>query len=162
VYGMQPRFTARTAEVGLVDLDRGGTVSALVEMDLGPRPAGAYRILRAELLYNTEIPGSVSADAVCTFTPDRVLASAPVNPAVAVEIAVAEAARNLERTMMGVRTQQINLSSATGELQRTQMILAQAGRTDEAGQVGEALTALGQSDQNAAEKTVIGTIYNLD
>ena len=162
IYGLQPQFGSRSADVSLVDLDRGGSVNVLVEVELGQRPAGLYRILNAELTYDAETIRSVRADAIMEFTPDSALVSASLNDAVQGEIAVAQAARNLERTMMGVRTQQINVATATSELQRTQQILAQSGRSDQAVEITRALRALTQSDQNAAEKTIIGTIYNLD
>ncbi|HET6385179.1 MAG TPA: VWA domain-containing protein [Armatimonadota bacterium] len=162
VYGLQPRFVDRAAEVTLVDLDRGGTVNVLVEVEMGPRPAGVYRVFQAELNYRTDAPQAALADAVSEFTPDRARVEASVNAAVQAEIAVAQAARNLERTMMGVRTQQINIAAAAGELQRTQQLLTQAGRAGEANELGQAISALGQRDQNTAEKTIIGTIYNLD
>lgn len=162
VYGLQPRIINRSAEVTLVDLDRQGAVSALIELEFAGRPAGAYRVMSAELSYDTDTTQQARSEAVFQFTPDASLVASSVNGTVQSEITVGQAARNLEQTMMGVRTQQINIAAATNELQRTQQILAQSGRSNEARELGQALSALGQHDQNSAEKTIIGTIYNLD
>jgi Ca-activated chloride channel family protein len=162
VYGLQPTFSGRTAHVTLADLDRGGAVNVLLDLDLGARPSGTYRIATAELMYESDQTQQVRGDVVIDFASDLTTLQGPLNPMVEAELNVAQAARNLEKTMMGVRTQQINVATAAGELQRTQQILAQSGRSAEAAQITQAITALSQQDQNAAEKTVIGTIYNLD
>jgi hypothetical protein len=62
--------------------------------------------------------------------------------------------------MMGMRTQQLSSMSAMQELQRTRTVLQQAGRTEQAREVTLAMEQLQQGGQ--VEKTLIGTIYNLD
>jgi len=48
------------------------------------------------------------------------------------------------------------------ELQKTQMLLASQGRTAEAQEVTMALRALQSGDASGAEKTLMGTMVNLD
>ena len=61
--------------------------------------------------------------------------------------------------MMGLRTQQITVGAAAAELQRTQMLLTQQGRTEQAQEVGEALQGLRQGAGDV-EKTLIGAIVD--
>jgi len=61
---------------------------------------------------------------------------------------------------MGMRTQQLTNAGAMQELQRTQSVLMQAGRTQQAQEVKQAMDALQRGGE--VEKTLIGTIYNLD
>ncbi|MBI3912544.1 MAG: VWA domain-containing protein [Armatimonadetes bacterium] len=165
VYGQQPVFGNRTVEIALPDLERGTAVSALVEMEFGPRPAGTYRVARAELLYDDCVTGAVglslAQDAVFEFTNDPGLLAAGVNPLVQQELEVARASRSLERTMMGIKTQQITSAVALAELQRTQMLLTAQGRTEEAAEVAQAIQAMRQGSGDV-EKTLIGAIVDLD
>ena len=164
VYGKQPSFGQKYAEVVLSDLERGSAVSALWEMQFDPRPMGTYRIARAELTYDDSSSGRaevISRDAVLQFTADQALVEANVNPIVRQEIEVAETSRNLERTVMGMRTQQIAPHVAVGELERTKTILLQQGKVAEAQDVQQAIDNL-KSGAGGAEKTLIGTIYDLD
>jgi Ca-activated chloride channel family protein len=164
-YGYQPVFGNRTAEVLLPDLERGAALSVLAELDLGRRPAGTYRVARAELVYDDCVSGQLGArleqEVVFEFTSDPALIAAGVNPAVQRELEVAQASRNLERTMMGLKTQQISAGAAAAELQRTQMLLTQQGRTEQANEVGQALQDLRQGSGDV-EKTLIGAIIDLD
>lgn len=163
-YGKQAVMGARTADVVLPDLERGSAASALWEMAFDPRPAGTYRIARAELTYDDSATGrteTLVGDAVINFTADRQLVEANENPIVRQEIEVAEASRNLERTVMGMRTQQIAPHVAAGELERTKSILIEQGKIVEAQEVQKAIDDL-KSGAGGAEKTLVGTIYDLD
>ena len=51
---------------------------------------------------------------------------------------------------------------AVQELQKTQMLLVSEGRTAEAQEVTMALRAIQSGDAGAAEKTLMGTMLNLD
>jgi Ca-activated chloride channel family protein len=163
IHGMSPTYGDRVAEIEWSDLEQGASLTALVDVDLGTRPAGKYRILKVEIVYDdctTGLPGQrMIADAVIDFTSNAGQVSPEVNPIVASQLALAEASRNLERTVMGIKTQMITTTAAAEELQKTQMFLIQQGRQDEARQIGDALQGLGKGD---AEKTLIGTIYDLD
>jgi Ca-activated chloride channel family protein len=99
-------------------------------------------------------------DVVFDFTPDRNLVQANVNPMIQREIELALSSRNLERTVMGMRTQQISPTMAIQELQRTQSILVQQGKTLQAQDIDKAINDIRQGA--SAEKTLVGTILNLD
>ena len=165
VYGSPPTFGARTAEIALPDLERGATIGKLWEVDWEPRTAGTYRVAKVLLAWddpNTGRTETVSANAVVEFLHDRARIAQGADPTVAQELAVALASRDLERTMMGMRTQQLSAAEATMALERTQALLAQQGRTGEASELAEATRALRRGEEGGAEKTLIGTIYHLD
>lgn len=165
VYGQQPSFGNRTAEVMLPDLERGAAISTLVEMELGRRPAGSYRVARVQLAYDDCVGGQMNLqleqDVTFEFVTDPSLVASGVNPVVQREVEIAQASRNLERTMMGLKTQQITVGAAAAELQRTQMLLTQQGRTQQAGEIAQALQGLRQGSGDV-EKTLIGAIIDLD
>jgi Ca-activated chloride channel homolog len=165
VYGQLPTFGDRTAEVALADLERGTTLSLIVEMELGRRPAGTYRVARAELTYDDCVMGRsnqrLEEEIVTEFVSDGARVASGVNPLVRQELEIAQASRNLERTMMGIRTQQLTVGAAMADLQRTQTFLAQQGRADQAQEVGEAIQGL-RSGSGNVEKTLIGAIVDLD
>lgn len=154
----------RQAEVGLVDMERGSAMSVLCEFEFAPHPAGIFRIAKAELFYDDAVSGRneiLSVDMEVEFTPDRALVAFGVNPIVRQELEIAQASRNLEKTVMGMKTQQISAMNATVELQKTMSLLLSQGRTDEAEDVRRAIDSIKQGGQDA-EKTLIGTIYHLD
>jgi hypothetical protein len=97
---------------------------------------------------------------VLEFVNDRSQVEAGKNPVVQRELEVHLASRNLEKTMMGMRTQQLTAMGAMQELQKTRTILMQSGRSAEAQEVGQAIDALQRGGE--VEKTLIGTIYHLD
>lgn len=164
VYGVQaPQVSPRTVEFVLPDIERGSTVSNLTELELDRHVPGTYRVARADVTYDDAVSGrteTLSVDAVMDFVTDRSQVEAGVNPVVQRELQVHLASRNLEKTMMGMRTQQLSASGVMQELQRTQTILMQSGHSDQAQEVGQAIQTLQQGGQ--VEKTLIGTIYNLD
>lgn len=156
--------TPRQAEVALVDLERGSAMSVLCEFAFEPRPAGVYRTAKADLAYDDAVSGrleNLTADIEFEFTPDAALVASGVNPIVKQELEIAQASRNLEKTVMGMKTQQISAMSATVELQKTMSLLQSQGRVEEAREVQEAIDSIQQGGADA-EKTLIGTIYHLD
>jgi len=165
VYGHQPQIGPRTVEVALPDLERGASLRLLAELGLGRRPAGTYRVARVEVTYDDCCTGAFSqrldADLVFSFVTDSALVASGVNGTVQREIEVARASRDLERTMMGIRTQQLTAASALSDLQRTQMLLQQSGMAEQAAEVGQAIQGLrtGAAD---VEKTLIGTMLEID
>jgi Ca-activated chloride channel family protein len=68
----------------------------------------------------------------------------------------------LEKTIMGMRAHQLDRTQALAELQRTQALLLSQGRTQEAQEVTQAIRALQSQDANTAEKTLMGTLVNLE
>lgn len=165
VFGRQHTMSdPRHAEIGLVDMERGTAMSVLCELEFAPHPAGIFRVMKAELFYDDASIGtsqSLSGDVEFEFTTDRALVQANVNQMVLQELEVAQASRNLEKTVMGMKTQQISAMHATMELHKTMSLLATQGRTQEAADVRKAIDSI-QSGGADAEKTLIGTIYNLD
>ena len=166
VYGMQPAFGPRTLSVDLVDLERGGMVTALVELESQRRPAGTYRIAQVALQYDDLATGrtqQATADAVVEFVTDESLVAAGASPVVLREVELAQASRNLERTVMGMRTQAISTVAAVAELERTQALLQAQGRIEQAQEVTQAINSIRQGGAGSeAEKTLMGTILDLE
>ncbi len=163
VYGQQPIFGPRTTEVTLSDVEQGIGLSSLWELELTPRPAGTYRVARAELLYDDAITGrpeKLSADAVIDFTTDRPLIVSGVNGRVNGETIIAQAARALDKAALALRAKQIDPEQALAEMQQSQRLLQEKGKFAQARLVSEAM----QHAQGGADmiKTLIDTVYNLD
>ena len=165
VYGTPPEFGARSAEIGLPDLESGNGVTKIWEMDWEPRTPATYRVAKAVLSYEDAATGSrevVTANAVVDFTNDKDAGGRNTDAQVAQEVAVAQASRDLEKTMMGARTQAINVTQMADALRRTQTILTQQGRVAEAAQVAQATQAAERGDASNMDKTLMGAIYTLD
>ena len=163
IYNKLPLFGHRSAEVTLADLERGQTMSAIVELELGNRPGGKYRVAKVEVDYDdcvTARSESVTGDVVIDFTTDESLIASGVNPQVQREVEVAEASRNLEKTVMGMRTQQVSPADAMRELEKTKMMLVDQGKTLQAQDIQAAIDQIKQG--GGAEKTLMGTILDLD
>ncbi len=164
VYGVpNPRLAQRTVEFTLADIERGATVANLSELEIDRHVPGTYRIARAEVTYDDAVSGrteTIAGDAVVEFVNSRSQVEGGKNPVVQRELEVHLASRNLEKTMMGMRTQQLTAMGAVQELQRTRTILMQTGRTEQAQEVGQAIETLQRGGE--VEKTLIGTIYHLD
>jgi Ca-activated chloride channel family protein len=149
--------------VHLPDLERGATMSNLVELDFTPRPTGTYRVAQIEILYEDLTSGRqerLGEDVVLEFVADRAQVEASRDPLVQRELELALAARKIEKTMMGIKTQQIAQQTAMMELTQAKTIMIQQGRTREAQELDEAMEALQRGGQ--VEKTLIGTVINLD
>lgn len=163
IYGHLPTFGNRSAETTLPDVERGSAESALIELELGARPAGVYRVAKIEINYDDSVTGKperLIEDVVMEFTADENLVAANVNPQVQREIEVALASRNLERTVMGMRTQQISSAAAVQEMEKTKAMLIQQGKVVQAQDMQQAIDNIKQGA--GVEKTLVGTIYNLD
>lgn len=165
VYGSPPEFGARSAEIGLPDLESGTVLTKIWEMDWEPRTPATYRVAKAVLSYEDAATGKreiVVANAVVDFTSNANAARSSLDPQVAQEVAVAQASRDLEKTMMGARTQAINVTQMADALRRTQTILTQQGRVAEASQVADAARQAQIGDAANMDKTLMGAIYTLD
>ncbi|MCX8052226.1 MAG: VWA domain-containing protein [Armatimonadetes bacterium] len=161
IYNKLPTYGNRWAEVTLADLERGEVQTAIVELELGPRPGGKYRVARIDIIYDDSVTGrteTVSGDVVVEFTTDASLIASGLNPEVQRELAIAQASMNLERTVMGMRTQMVSPDEAVRELEKTQALLIQQGKTLQAQDIQCAIDQIKQGA--AAEKTLIG--INLD
>jgi len=163
VYGQQPTLGQRSAEVTLIDVEQGTGLSSLWELEITPRPAGSYRLAVAELFYDDALSGKqekLSADFTIEFTPDRMRIGASLDPRVQSEIEVARAARALDKTVMGMRTQQMDRSGAMQELNRTKTLMLDQGKLAQAQQITQAMQEI--QSGGSVEKTLMGTIYTLD
>jgi Ca-activated chloride channel family protein len=164
IYGVpSPQFGQRSVEFALADIERGSMVTNLSELEFDAHVPGTYRVVRADIIYDDAVSGraeTLTADAVIEFITDRAQVEAGRNPVVQRELEVHLASRNLEKTMMGMRTQQLTAMGAMQELQRTRTILMQSGRVEQAQEVAQAMDALQRGGE--VEKTLIGTIYHLD
>ena len=163
MFGYQPTFNGRTLEVNVPDLERGTVRTVLAELELERHPIGTFRTAKVEVLFDDVInnrPDRAIADCVFEFTNDRNLLAANINPIVHNELEIAQASQNLQRTMMGMRTQQLTATGAVQELQKTRTILMQAGQVGQAQELDAAMQAIQRGGD--AEKTLIGTMLNLD
>jgi Ca-activated chloride channel family protein len=75
---------------------------------------------------------------------------------------VSAASRIVERTIMGLKTQQLSVADAMADLAKTQAMLVQQGRAQDAQEVTMAMQAIQSGDVRGAEKTLMGTMVNLD
>ncbi len=163
VYGQQPVLGPRTAEVTLSDVEQGTGLSSLWELEMTPRPAGTYRVVLAELLYDdasTGRPEKLSAEAVVDFTTDRPLIVSGGNARVSGEAVVAQAARALDKAALALRAQQIDPEQALAEMEQAKGTLLEQGKPAQARLVSEAI----QSAEGGAQliKTLMGIVYSLD
>lgn len=150
--------------IDLADLERGATMSLVFDFDFTNHPLGHYRVCGGTLTY-TDASGStrsVAIDFVMEFTADAARYSMAVDPKVASAAQVSAASRVVEKTIMGLKTQQITTAVALADLQKTQALLVSQGRTTEAQEVTIAMQAIQRGDKGGAEKTLMGTMVNLD
>lgn len=151
--------------IQLPDLERGASIQQVFDMEFSNHPLGWYRVASGKLTYEDLITGqdaTVDLDFVLEFTSDSARYSQPVNPKVAGAAQVALASKVVEKTVMGLKTGMLSPMAAMQELQKTQALLAGEGRTAEAREVTMALQALQSGDHSGAEKTLMGTMLNLD
>jgi Ca-activated chloride channel family protein len=163
-FGKDVQQAHRRVEWLLPDLEAGATAESLVELELQSRPGGEYRVARAELQYQNPLTGareSVQENVLLTFVADEAKVEASRNPEVAQRLEVALASQQLEKTMVGLRTQQISKTQAIQSLEAAKTQLLQQGKADEAAQVDRAIQKL-QAGTGDAEKTLIGTIAQID
>lgn len=157
--------TSGDIEVPLTDLERGAAIQQVFDFEFQNHPLGWYRVASGRLTWD-DIPSGTTKtqdiDFVMEFTSDTARYSVPVNPTVAGAAQVAFASRAVEKTVMGLKTGMITQLGAIQELQKTQMLLVQEGRTGEAQEVTMALRAIQTGDVGSAEKTLMGTMHNLD
>lgn len=152
-------------EIDLADLEKSATMQVVVDLDFPNHPLGHYRVAEGKLTYTdakTGQPKTVPLDFVMEFTADANRYSAPVDPRVGQASEISAASRAVERTIMGMKTQALSPGEAMQELQKTQAMLAQQGRHGEAQEVTMAMQAIQSGDVGGAEKTLMGTMVNLD
>ncbi|MBI1756572.1 MAG: VWA domain-containing protein [Fimbriimonas ginsengisoli] len=151
--------------LSLADMERGTSLQQVLDLEFSNHPLGFYRVAAGRLTYEdcgTGKTETVDLDFVIEFTADSARYAAPVNPRVQQAAQIVMASRAVEQTIMGMKTGQLTQAGAIQELQKTQALLLQQGKTGEAQEVTLALRALQSGDQGQAEKTLMGTMVSLD
>jgi len=157
--------TGNEVSLSLADLERGATITQVLDLEFPNHPQGWYRVAAGKVTYDDLLQGNtqtVDVDIVMEFTGDSARYSGAQDPRVNGAAQVALASKAVERTVMGLKTGQLTAMGAVQELQKTQMLLVSEGRTAEAQEVTMALRAIQSGDAGAAEKTLMGTMLNLD
>lgn len=155
----------REITLPLADLERGSTLDQIFDFEFPNHPLGWYRIAEGVLSYDDSLTGrteTIDLDFIIEFTADAARYSAPQNPKVKSAGDLALASRVVEKTIMGLKTQQLTAAMAIQDLQRTQALLLSEGRHQEAQEVTMALRAIQTGDAGTAEKTLMGTMLHLD
>jgi Ca-activated chloride channel family protein len=155
----------REFSIGLADLERGAVLQQVLDLEFPNHPLGHYRVASGRLTYDDCLSGrpeSLELDFVMEFTSNQAAYSVPVDPRVRQAADIQMASRAVEKTIMGLKSGQITMMAAVADLQRTQALLVQQGKTSEAQEVTVALRAIQSGDKGTAEKTLIGTMLNLD
>lgn len=163
--GLNAPPTGNTVEIPLADIERGSVMQLVFDFDFQNHPLGWYRVAAGKLVYDDAGTGgqrTIDLDFVMEFTADAAKYSAPTDPRVSRAADVSAAGKAVEKTLMGMKTGQFSTTMAIQELQRTQAILVQQGRTGEAQEVTMALRALQTGDVGTAQKTLMGTVVHLD
>ena len=149
--------------MALIDVEQASGLSSLWELEMSARPPGTYRLAVAELLYDDTLTGrpeKIAAEVVMEFTTDRLKIGTGLDPRVQAEIEVARAARALDKTVMGMKTQQLDRTQAMQELNRTKTLMLDQGKLSQAQQITQAMQDI--QGGGSVEKTLMGTIYTLD
>ena len=165
IYGHDIPQGQREVEVLLADLERDSALNVALDFEFQNHPLGHYRIAAGSLEYDDAVSGrseSFPLDFVIEFTADAARCAVPQDSRVAQSVEVSIATRTVEKTMMGLKAGQITEAMAVIELQKTQMLLAQDGRTAEAQQVGQAIQDLRSGNRGSVEKTLMGAVVSLD
>lgn len=154
-----PEFT-----IDLADVEQGSTIQVVLDLEFANHPLGHYRVAEGKLKYttlqgNTEV---VNVDFVMEFTADQAKFMAPADPKVSAAAEISAASRVVEKTIMGLKTMAITTAQAMSELQKTQALLIQDGRIQDAQEVTMAMQAIQRGDTGSAEKTLMGTMVHLD
>ncbi|MCC6403337.1 MAG: VWA domain-containing protein [Fimbriimonadaceae bacterium] len=154
----------REFSLDLPDLERGATMQQVVDLEFPNHPVGHYRVAGGRLEYGDVTGGdeSVALDFVIEFTSDASRYSVPADPRVEQAHEVSAVSRAIERTVMGLKSNQVTQAIALADLQKTQAMLTSQGRLQEAAEVTQAIRAIQGGNVGVAEKTLMGTVVNLD
>ncbi len=162
VYGQPETVYERSLSLALDDLQAGAAQTRLLEIELRDRPPGRYRLMHVDAEYrNGDATVRLSADATASFSMDPARYSRPVDPVVQREIDLQLAARDLERTVMALRTGQMSAADAAAEMKRTQQFLADVGQAGTAAELTRAMGHLGDPGAQV-EKTLLGAALTLE
>jgi Ca-activated chloride channel family protein len=163
VYGNDFRVSPRSAETDMVDLELGGSICSLWEVEIVPHPAGIFRVAKGQITYDDAATGQTQTlicDVVKEFTADESKVTDGVNLRVQAEVEIANAARQLDRTMRDVRTGRADPDIVVRDLRQTRSLLISQGKLLLAQRIEQAILDIQRGD--SVEKTLIGAIMNLD
>lgn len=162
--GLSPLPDGDSFTLELADLEQGNTIQVVLDVEFPNHPLGQYRVAEGKIHFQPLSGGTqtVPVDFMMEFTSDSSRFSAPVNPKVAAASEISAAGRVVERTIMGLKTQAITSAQALQDLAKTQALLVQDGRGAEAQEVTQAMQAIQRGDVGGAEKTLMGTMVQLD
>jgi len=150
-------------EANLIDVECGGNVASLWEVDVTSRPPGVFRLATAALYYENcatrEMERSV-ADAVVEFTRNPRKISMGINHRVQGDIELYNVARQLDSAAAAVRNQSADMKEVLGDLERTQRLLIDRGEIGQANQIHNAIT--GYREGISLQKSLMGAVMNLD
>lgn len=155
---------SREFSLDLADIEQGEVLSLVFDFEFPNHPLGHYRVCGGSLSY-ADVGGvarTTKLDFVMEFSADASRYSVPVDPRVSGAAEITAASRAVEKTIMGLKTQQLTTAGAIADLQKTQALLVAQGRTSEAQEVTMAMQAIQRGDKGGAEKTLMGTMVNLD
>lgn len=151
--------------ISLADMERGVVMQNVIDLEFSNHPLGWYRVGAARLSYDDCLSGkteTVEIDLVVEFTAEAARYSVAPNPRVRQAADIQAASRAVEKTIMGLKSGQVTMMGAVADLQKTQALLLSEGRTQEAQEVTLALRAIQSGDAGQAEKTLMGTMVQLD
>ncbi|BDI29105.1 hypothetical protein CCAX7_11560 [Capsulimonas corticalis] len=163
VHGRQPVFGNRTAEVVLDDIESGSSLLSLWEMETSPRPMGAYRLARAELLYEDGATGRserLSEDLTTRFVGGRDAVAETSDTSVGAVTDWWRSIRDLDKTMMELRKQGMPQETLEAALGAVEAKANWHGRGEAAARIAKARTAIFAG--GASEKLLMDTVFNLD
>ena len=95
--------------VTLADMERGSTVQQVLDLEFQNHPLGWYRVASGRLTYDDTVNGKTEAvdlDFVIEFTADSARYSVPADVRVAQAAQVAAASRVVEKTILGMRSEE--------------------------------------------------------
>ncbi|MDR3709014.1 MAG: VWA domain-containing protein [Capsulimonadaceae bacterium] len=153
----------RAYEVNLVDVEHGGAVTSLWELDIAAHAQGAFRMAAAEIEYDDCATGRRERelrDIVVTFAADSRQTARMADPRVLAEVRLMHAARQLDQTMLAMRSHSGSVGDALGDLERTQKLLIASGSSTQAVLVRRAIEDIRAGE--SIEKTLIGAIVPID
>lgn len=165
VTGLRSLPSGRDFVLPLADLERGSVLQQVIELEFPNHPLGHYRVAHGTLSYQDAVTGqtgTIPIDFEMEFSADRDRYSVPVHPLVSQAHQVSLASRAVEKTILGLKTGQLTSTQALQELQKTQALLLQDGRLEEAREVTQAMQALRGGQTGEAQKTLMGTVLHLD
>lgn len=165
IFGHSIPYGQREIELNLADVEKESSLEVVLDLEFQNHPLGIYRVLAGKLIYDDAITGKeegMEFDAILEFSADAEKCNVPQNPRVASAVEIARVSRAVEKTIMGLKRGEVTAAMAVAELQKTQMLLLQEGRTAEAQQVHQAIRDLQGGKAKEVEKTLTGTIITLD